>query len=177
MKSHRTVLLLIATFLTGALVGAAAKKGVDSSAWEGASPEEAAERLLYAAERLIDEDDSWAEIHYGRVLYLSGEKTRGEAIFNRHSAGKSEAGDLVRIARAYAHGGDWEKAEPLYQRVLEKAPKDEDWLVEAGAFYNLNGDRETAESLFERGFREAPKNFGNILSAAGSYVGVPPRRR
>lgn len=178
MKKPGSVFALLILFILGITAGAlAAKKGADKADWQGATPEEAMERLLIAAESLLDEDDTWQEIHLGRVLYTAGSKARAEAIFARHSSGKSDAGDLVRIARAYAHAGDWEKAKPLYDRVLEKSPKDEDWLAEAGAFYNLNGDRATAESLFERSFQEAPKNFGNILAAAGSYVGVTPRQR
>ena len=53
---------------------------------------------------------------------------------------------------------------------------DADWLAEVGSYYNLQGDRETAEELFERSFA-AGKSLNNVLSAAGSYVGVPPRRR
>lgn len=178
MRKTGFVMVIAATLALGAALGsyAAKKGGVDSGAWEGATPGEAAARLLEIGQDLA-EKGSWENIHLARVHYLEGDKEKAEAIFARYRQGKVDASDLVRIARVYAHAGEWDKARPLYDQVLELEPKDEDWLVEAGAFYNLHGDRERAEELFERGFRGAPKNLNNALTAAGSYVGVPPRRR
>ncbi len=56
------------------------------------------------------------------------------------------------------------------------APKDEDWLAEIGAYYNLQGDREKAEELFGRSF-ERGSSLKNTLAIAGSYIDVEPRRR
>ena len=41
-----------------------------------------------------------------------------------------DSGDVIRIARVYAHAGDWAKAKPLFDLVIEMEPKDSDWLVE-----------------------------------------------
>ncbi len=56
------------------------------------------------------------------------------------------------------------------------APKDEDWLAEIGAYYDLQGDREKAEELFGRSF-ERGSSLKNTLAIAGSYIDVEPRRR
>lgn len=177
MRKTTHVAVIALVFLLGVSFGgfAAKKGGVTSALWEGESSEAAAANILAVA-RSLAEDGSWENIHLGRVYYLSGDEKQADAIFDRYAYG-DEAGDVVRIARVYAHAGDWDKARPLYDRVVELEPKDEDWLIEAGAFYNLNGDREYAEQLFARGFRTAPKNLNNALAAAGSYVGVAPRKR
>lgn len=178
MKKSTSIMLIVCAFLLGvAITSFAAKKdGVSSDAWEGVAAEEAAARLLERAVELAG-DGSWENVHLARAYYLSGDKDLAEAIFDRYRSGKVEADNIMRIGRVYAHAGDWSKAKPLFDQVIQMAPKDEDWQVEIGAFYNLNGDREHAESLFARGFEEAPKNLNNALTAAGSYVGVPPRKR
>lgn len=177
MRKSTLVTVIALVFLLGVSFGgyAAKKGGVTSAAWQGASPEEAAANLLQIARGLAG-DGSWENINLGRVYYLSGDKEQAEAIFDRYSY-TDEAGDVIRVARVYAHAGEWDTARALYDRVVALEPKDEDWLIEAGAFYNLNGDRETAEELFARGFPSAPKNVKNALAAAGSYVGVAPRKR
>lgn len=178
MKKSIMLIAVAATFTFGFAFGAlAAKKaGVDASAWRGASPSDAAENLLGIATALA-EDGSWENIHVGRLYYLSGEHERGEAFFDRYTQGKVDAGDLIRIARVYAQAGDWAKAEPLFERVVSMKPKDSDWLVEIGAYYNIEGHRERAEALFQRGFEDARRDLNNTLNAAGSYLGLPPRKR
>ena len=178
MRRTVTVMILVSTFTLGAAIGsfAAKKGGVTSAAWQGVSAAEAAANLL-ALGRDFAGNDSWENINLARVHYLSGDKAQAEPIFERFGGAKAEAGDLIRIARVYAHAGEWDKARPLFDKVLELAPKDEDWLIEVGAFYNLNGDREHAEELFARGFGLERKSLYNTLTAAGSYLGVLPRRR
>lgn len=175
MKKTTWIAVITLTFGFGLVVGnvAAKKDGVTSAAWQG-TPEEAAGRLLDLA-RTLAGDDSWQNISVGRALYLSGDKAGGEAVFDRY-LGKSPD-NLVRIARVYAHAGEWDKARPLYEQIIKLKPKAGDWLVETGTFYNLNGDRARAEELFARGFEINPKSSKNALSAAGSYIGLTPRRR
>ncbi len=179
MKRALYLTVIALTFGLGVSFGsysARGKGGVTPAAWEGATAEEAAANLLDQA-RILAGKGSWENINLGRVLYLSGDKAGAEAIFERFSSGKVEASDLIRIGRVYAHAGEWEKAKPLFDRVVSMEPKDEDWLIEVGAFYNLNGDRAYAEELFARGFRLEPKALYNTLTAAGSYAGIKPRRR
>ncbi len=179
MDKRKSVFAMLVVFALGVTLGAygAKKRGVDPGAWEGRTAQEAHDELMSIGKGLLDKDDTWERIHMARVHLVSGDTEGAEAVFDEFLTVKTGSGNLVRIARAYAHNGDWESAKPIYDRVLDQSPKDEDWLAEAGAFYNLNGDRETAEELFARAFEQDPKDYGNILTAAGSYVGVPPRRR
>ena len=170
--------LLIAVFLAGAAAGAyAAKKiAVGPEAFRGKSPEQAAAELLRAA-GLLAENDSWQNIAVGRVLYLTGSKAEGQAIFDRVlGSPKAEPGDLVRVGRVYREAGEWDRARSLFDRVLGAAPKDEDWSAEIGAYYLLAGDRATAETLFARSFAEDPSNVYNSADVAGAFLGLAPRR-
>lgn len=178
MRNPRLPIVIAIVFILGITVGswAAKKRRVGPAAWSGVSPTEAAANLLDHAVELA-ETGSWENIHLGRTYYLSGDKARGEAIFARYQQGKAEPSDLIRIGRVYAQAGDWEKAKAVFDRVVSMDPKDADWLVEVGAYYNLNGDRAHAEGLFARGFDTAPRHLDNTLDAAGSYLGLPPRKR
>lgn len=178
MKNPNTFVFVAVIFAFGFAFGAfaAKKRGVSSTAWQGEAPREAAENLLELAAEFA-EGGSWENIHLGRTLYLSGDKERGEILLNQFSQGKAGAGDLIRVGRVYAQAGDWSKAKVLFDQVISLAPNDGDWLIEIGAFYNLNGDRSHAEQLFERGFKESPRKLNNTLTAAGSYLGLEPRKR
>jgi tetratricopeptide (TPR) repeat protein len=178
MKKAVIVTFVAAIFALGFAFGAfaAKKRGVDSMAWQDVAAREAAENLLDLAVEFA-EQGSWENIHLGRTYYLSGDQERGEALLNRFSQGKAKAGDLIRIGRVYAQADEWQKAKPLFDQVLSLEPNDASWLIEIGAYYNLNGDRAHAERLFARGFKEAPRNLNSTLTAAGSYLGLAPRKR
>ena len=80
---------LVAVFLAGFLVGGAWGRGakVAPSLYEGKPAKEAAAALLDAAEGQAG-DGTWEIIGVGRVFYLSGDKTRGQGIFDRVLSGK-----------------------------------------------------------------------------------------
>jgi len=164
-----------ALFAAGVAVGAfAAKKvTVTPAAWLGRDAAMAAEELLGAAGQLA-EDGSYENIAVARVYYLAGRKAEGQAILDRVSAGKTKAGDVIRIARVYREAGEWEKARPLFDSVVVMEPKDEDWLAEIGAYYLLAGDRVHAEELFARALAEDPSNLYNTLRMARAYLGLDP---
>lgn len=182
MQGRITVVVVAFALLVGFGLGnlAAQKKAKPSimpSVWQGKSAAEAAAAMLETA-TVFAAEGSWENIHVGRVYYLSGDKDTAEAIFQRYQGGsKPNPGDLARIARVYAQAGDWDKAAPLYDKVLGLKANDADWMAEAGAWYNLNGDRERAETLFEQSFALESRSLNNTLNAAGSYVGVEPRKR
>lgn len=171
-------LMAIATGIAAmSLVGVADAKKPESAAhlFAGKTAQAAADSLAEVALRQAG-GGTWERIKVARVFYLSGQKDRAEAIINVILAEKPEPSDWIRIGRVYFEAGDWAKAREMFEKVLEKKPKDADWLAEIGAFFNLQGDRERAEELFARSFAEEPHNDRNTAMAAGSYVGVTPRR-
>jgi tetratricopeptide (TPR) repeat protein len=171
-----SIAIVAATFVLGTVVGAwAAKKAmIDPSVYSGKSPQEAAAALLPLA-RQSAEGGSWENIFVGRVLYLSGQKAEGQAIFDAITSRKKvEGGDWMRIGKVYYEADEWDKAKAAFDKVLQMNPKDEDWLAEIGAFYNLKGERAKAEEYFARSFKNDSNNVYNTAKAAGSYIGVVP---
>jgi tetratricopeptide (TPR) repeat protein len=175
MSGKRAWIGAVALFFLGAAAGlAAAKVKVTSAAYSGKSKEDAAAALLQSAEA-IAASGSWERIFVGRTRYLGGDKAAGQALFDRVLGGpKAEAGDFVRVARVYWEAGEWDKARPLFDKVLTLEPKDADWLAEIGTYYNLKGDRAHAEELFARSLAEDAANVYNVTKMAGSYLGVQP---
>jgi len=174
-SSFRTTLVATLTVtLLAAGAWAAKKVTIGSDMYQGKDAKQAAAALVEAARQLAG-DDSWGNIAIGRVLYLTGSKSDGQAIFDKVMAGKAKASDWVRIARVYAEAGEWAKAKPLFDRVVEAEPKDEDWLAEVGAQYLVHGDRAHAEELFVRSFQQDPSSRSNALKAAAAYLGLAPR--
>jgi len=169
-------LLILFVLLVGAatIVWASKKPTIDPAVYQSQQPAQAAERLIEIA-RTLAGDGSYENIAVGRVLYLTGHKADGQAIFDQQLGAKSKPGDWIRVARIYSEAGEWDKAKPLYDRVADAAPKDEDWLAEIGAQYLLAGDRAHAEELFGRSFAQDPSNRANALKAAGAYLGLAPR--
>jgi tetratricopeptide (TPR) repeat protein len=168
--------VIAATFVLGTVVGAWAAKKVmiDPSSYSGKAPKEAAAALLPLAQERA-EKGSWENIFIGRIYYLSGDKAKGQAIFDTVTSGKKvEGGDWMRIGKVYYEAGEWDKAKAAFDRVLQSDPEDEDWLAEIGAFHNLKGDRAKAEELFSRSFKIDSNNPWNTAKAAGSYIGVVP---
>jgi tetratricopeptide (TPR) repeat protein len=177
MKRSSLIIVIVLVFLVGAAVGVAfAKKiTISANAYAGKSPEEASDALLSVA-RTMAGGGSWENVHLARVYYLSGRKEEGQAILERVLKGKSEAGDWIRAGRLYYQAGEWDEATSAFDKAIAMAPKDEDWLAEIGAYYNMQGEREMAEKLLGRSFALGP-SLNNTLTAAGSYLGVEPRKR
>ncbi len=171
---RKKIQILTLVFIVGAAAGAfaARKVTVGPGTFRGKQPADAAAGLLAAA-RSLASDGSWENLAVGRVLYLTGSKDEGQAIFDRVlAAGKGEPGDLIRVARVYRAAGEWEKAKPLFDRVLGASPEDEDWAAEIGIYHLLAGDRDRAEELFALSFAQDPSNLGNTLDIAGAYLGL-----
>ena len=169
MNNRIAVAIAASLFVAGVGVGYAAQK-VAASTFQGKSKDDAARALLDVA-RVQAKDGSWERIAIGRVLYLGGRKSEGQAIFDSLLAGDHEDSDEFRIARVYREAGEWAKAKPLFDTFAANNPKDEKGLAEIGAFYLLNGDRATAEKLRERAFGVAA-GFWATLGAAGADLGV-----
>ena len=177
MRRSSLMIVVVLVFLVGAAVGIAVAKKITiaPTLYVGESPEDASDALLSVA-RVMAEDGSWENIHLARVYFLSGRMEEGQALLDHVLNGDAEAGDWIRAGRLYYQAGEWDKAKSAFVKVVAMKPRDEDWLAEIGAYHNLQGDRETAEELFQRSFSSG-KSLNNVLNAAGSYVGVTPRKR
>lgn len=172
MKQSRTVFIALAVFISGIAVGYAAKR-VESASYRGLSKKDAGLALLREA-RAQAGGGSWERIAVGRVYYLAGMKSEGQAIFDEVLAKRPESSDYFRIARVYQEAKEWSKAKPMFDDYVKKNPKDDKGLAEIGAYYLLNGDRETAEQLFERSFKLESEMWSTV-SAASAYLGVRPQ--
>lgn len=171
---RRLALVGLASFVLGAASVYAAKVVFDPKAYyAGKSPAEASAALLARAEVLAGQG-SWERIGVGRVYYLSGNKQKGQALFDGVLGGKVAKSDLYRIAEVYAVAGEWEKAKPMFDRAIAMDAQDHRGLIRAGCWYNLNGDRAHAEELFDKGFAQESAEVWHFALAAGSYSGVKP---
>lgn len=92
-------------------------------------------------------------------------------MFDAVLGGKREDSDVYRIARVYAEAGEWDRAEPLFERFLANN-RDARVLAEVGAHYLLQGDRATAERMFDRAFELEGKDPWLTQYVAGAYLGV-----
>src|SRR5271170_3402087 len=107
MRTGWVIALSAATMILGIGIGVASSKSTSLgiAAIQGKSAPEAAAGALGEAERLAGKG-SWELIGVGRVYYLSGNKPRGQAIFDRVTSGKPEASDWERIGEVYAEAGE-----------------------------------------------------------------------
>jgi tetratricopeptide (TPR) repeat protein len=108
------------------------------------------------------------------VYYLSGDKAKGQELFNLATSKKTEASDLYRMATVYAMAKEWDKAKPLFEKAIAMNPSDDTSIVEAAAWFNLNGERARAEELFSKSFAKNPDELWHYINAAGSYLGQAP---
>lgn len=173
---RKHVVLALAVFVLGVVVGVAGSAGskVEKMMYAGQSPKDAALGLLTVALKQAGKG-SWENIGVGRVYYLMGDKTQGQAIFDRVFAGKVKKDDWMRLGRVYLEAKEWDRAKDAFEKALALDPKDEANLVEVGAWYNLHGDRAKAEEYFGRCFASKPEEIWYTVNAAGSYVGVNPQ--
>ncbi len=177
MKTVKILVVATAFFALGFLSSSigARKQKVDPATFMGKEPKAAAAALLSVAEAQAG-DGSWQLIGVGRVYYLSGDKAKGQSYFDKVTSKGAKKDDWERIAKVYMEAGEWDKAEPVLQKVLAAGQNDEYYQAMVGAFYNLKGQRGRAEALFSKSFEkeESPSSVWSTINAAGSYVGVQP---
>jgi tetratricopeptide (TPR) repeat protein len=138
-------------------------------------PAAAAAALLDGALQLAG-SGSWERIAVGRAWYLSGDKAKGQQIFDSVTSSKKvENSDWFRIGRVYAEAGEWPKAREAFDRAMASKPNDDSGMVEYGAYANVLKDRAKAEELFLKAFKKNPREFWHWVGAGGSYLGVAPQ--
>jgi tetratricopeptide (TPR) repeat protein len=179
MKPWRALTIGLAGFVLGVAVqsGLAQSKRVTFSPdlYQGKDPKDAATALLDGALQLA-ENGSWERIAVGRAWYLGGDKAKGQEIFDGVTGGKRVvASDWFRIGRTYAEAGEWDKAQPAFDRSVAMNPGDDTGMIEYGALANVNKDRAKAEDLFAKAFKKNSREFWHWVNAGGSYLGVKPQ--
>ena len=130
---------------------------------------------LAQAERMPG-NESWELIGIGRVYYLSGDKARGQALFDRVTSSDPERSDWQRIGDVYAEAGENEKAEAHFQKAIAAGPKDDTGQSEIGSWYIRIGQREKGEELYAKALARNPDDVWHYVRAAEAYLGVPRGR-
>jgi tetratricopeptide (TPR) repeat protein len=172
MKTILVTAVAAVSLSLGVGIGMAAKlTGAGITVISGKSDREAGLAALTEAERLAGKG-SWELIAVGRVYYLSGDKVRGAALFDRATAGKQSAGDYQRIAEVYADAGDTAKAEESYGKMLVLDPEDDSQLAEVGAWYIRIGQRDKGEQYLAKAFQKGPHDPLHYVLAAEGLLGV-----
>ncbi|HYX23102.1 MAG TPA: hypothetical protein VFC23_03030 [Thermoanaerobaculia bacterium] len=176
MRQHKIWALCAVCFLVGASVGLWAKgpSGGGIAVMRGKPPKEAGNAALAEAEKLAGKG-SWERIGVGRVYYLSGDKAKGQSLFDSVTNGKPETSDWQRIGDVYAEAGEKEKADACFQKVLVN-PKDDTGQSEIGSWYVRVGQREKGEDLIAKALGRSPDDVWHYIRAAEAYLGVPKGR-
>jgi Flp pilus assembly protein TadD len=176
MKAILLTTVAAVSLSLGVGVGIAAKlTGAGIYVMSGKSDREAGLAALTEAERLAGKSSSEL-IAVGRVYYLSGDKVRSTALFERATSGKQSAEDYQLIAQVYAEAGDTAKAEENYGKMLVLDPEDDSQLAEVGAWYVRIGQRAKGEQYLARAFQKGPHEPSHYVRAAEGLLGVSPGR-
>jgi tetratricopeptide (TPR) repeat protein len=172
--NRKSIVVMFVVFTLGVTAGAFGKKGFDTSLYHSKDKKEAGRALLGLAKQQAGKG-SWERIGVGRVYYLGGMKSEGQAIFDEVTAKKPEPTDWWRIGRVYWEAGDWDKAREAFDKALTRNPNDDKGLAELGAYYLLKGDRAKAEELFDKSYSIEQGEVWNTAMMAGGYLGVKPQ--
>lgn len=174
MRYRNVLAIASACLLLGFGLGLSAKdKPAGAGVFRGKPPKEAGQAALAEAERLA-ENGSWELIGVGRVHYLSGDKAKGQALFDRVTGRKPEGSDWQRIGDVYAEAGENDKAEACFQKAI--SPKDDTGQSEVGSWYIRIGQREKGEEMFAKALARNPDDVWHYVRAAEAYLGVPRGR-
>jgi tetratricopeptide (TPR) repeat protein len=176
ISARWTAALAAGALLLGVGLGiAASERGGGIAVIRGKSPADAAAAALVEAERLAG-NGSWELIAVGRVYYLSGNKSRGQAIFDRVTGRKPKPSDWQRIGEVYAEAAENDRAAECFQKALENSPKDDTGQAEIGSWYIRIGQREKGEALLAQALSRAPDEMWHYVRAAEAFLGVPAGR-
>jgi len=173
MRKALVSALATGCFIVGLGVGLAAKeKAPGMDLLRGKPAKDAGLAALQQAEKMAGEG-SWELLGVARVYYLSGDKTKAQALIDR-ALRKAQASDWQRVGQLYSEAGENSKAEEAFQRALAADPKDDTGRSEIGSWYIRNGQRERGEELYAQAFARNPGELWHYVRAAEAYLGVPP---
>jgi tetratricopeptide (TPR) repeat protein len=171
MRPRHVLLACAACLLVGTTLGLLASEQGGASLFKGKSPKEAALAALVEAEKVAG-DGSWENIGVGRVYYLSGDKVKGQAFFDKVTKGRPVASDWQRIGDVYLEAGEKDKAQAAYEKITLEA-KDDSGHAELGAAYIRLGQRDKGEEYLAKALSRKPKEVWHWVRAAQAYLGVP----
>jgi tetratricopeptide (TPR) repeat protein len=176
MRPTLVAVIAACSLLLGAGIGFAAKyQGAGIDVIRNKPDKDAALAALSEAERVAN-GGSWELIAVGRVYYLSGEKARGQALFDHATSGKADGADYERIAEVYAESGENARASDSYEKMLALDPKDDSTQAEVGAWYIRIGERARGEALLAKALQRQPNSTEYYVRAAESLLGVSAGR-
>jgi tetratricopeptide (TPR) repeat protein len=142
---------------------------------QGKPDKEAGAAALVEAEHLAG-SGSWELIAVGRVYYLSGDKAKGQALFDRATSSKPGSSDWLRLGEVYVEAGENSKAEEAFQKALAADPKDDGAQAEVGAFYIRTGQRAKGEELLGKALQKHPDEIWHYVRASEALLAVAPGR-
>lgn len=172
MNVKATLLIATLNLAVGVGVGMAARQpGAGMAVIRDRPARDAGLAALAEAERLAG-NGSWELIAVGRVYYLSGDKERGQALFDRAVSGKQSSQDYARIGRVYAEAGEDAKATESFQMMLDLDPKDDTTQAAAGSWYLYTGDRARGEELIGKALSKHPNEVYDYVRAAEGLLKV-----
>ena len=178
MKTGLAAALAAGCLVFGVGIGLAAKeKPPGMEIMRGKPAKEAGLAALQEAEKLAG-NGSWELLGVARVYYLSGNKAKGQALIDQVLNVKPKGTDWQRAGEIYADGGEAQKAEENFQKMLSADPKEKDdtGRAEIGAWYIRTGRRDKGEELLSQALARNPGELWHYVRAAEAYLGVPPGR-
>jgi tetratricopeptide (TPR) repeat protein len=176
MKPSLVAVIAASSLLMGVSIGLAAKyQGAGIDVIRNKPDKDAALAALTEAEHVAN-GGSWELIAVGRVYYLSGQKARGQELFDYATRGKTDGADYERIAEVYAESGENDRASVSYEKMLALDPKDDSSQAVVGAWYIRIGQREKGEALLAHALERRRNSPWYYVRAAESLLGVPAGR-
>jgi tetratricopeptide (TPR) repeat protein len=176
MKPRVVAVITAISLLLGVSIGFAAKyKGAGIDVIRGKADKEAGLAALSEAERLAN-GGSWELIAIGRIYYLTGEKSRGEALFDSATSRKPGGADFERIGNVYAEAGENDKATASFEKMFALDPSDDSNQAVLGAWYIRIGQHDRGEALLTAALKRRPNDSDYYVRAAESLLHVPVGR-
>jgi tetratricopeptide (TPR) repeat protein len=177
MRPSLVAVIAAGSLLLGISIGFAAKyQGAGIDVIRNKPDKDAAMAALAEAEQVAN-GGSWELIAVGRVYYLSGQKARGQALFDHATTGrKPDGADYERIAEVYAEAGENDRATDSYEKMLALEPKDDSSQALVGAWYIRIGQREKGEALLAQALQRRRNDPWYYVRAAESLLGVTAGR-
>jgi tetratricopeptide (TPR) repeat protein len=176
MKNAFVVAISVGCLILGTGVGIVAARSKETGPGielvKGKPAKEAGLASLAEAETLAG-SGSWELIGVGRVYYLSGDKAKGKALFERVTSAKPAQSDWYRIGAVYAEAGENAAAEECFQKALAMDAKDDTGQSEVGAWYVRIGQRAKGEDLMAQAFARNPVEVWHYVRMAEAFLGVP----